>query len=93
VRTTTIHCDRCRVQIDGPMSSLETAGELAGALPRIDLCAECGRALVSWLRSAEALGSVLEGSIDPAGRCPGEAHSPSRERSSRYPSECTAEHQ
>ncbi|HZW34907.1 MAG TPA: hypothetical protein VFF52_29560 [Isosphaeraceae bacterium] len=54
MRTTTITCDRCRAQIDGPMTVLEPAGELAGALPRIDLCGPCGRALLAWLRSAAA---------------------------------------
>jgi hypothetical protein len=69
VRVTTVTCDRCRAQIDGPMSSLETAGELAGALPSIDLCEPCSRALVSWLRSAvkgRAEAPLADGSHHPA---------------------------
>ncbi len=68
MRYTTITCDRCRAAITGPMSTRESAGELAGALPRIDLCGPCGRALLAWLRSAEALGSAAEdeGSSGPA---------------------------
>jgi hypothetical protein len=54
VRTTTVHCDRCKARIDGPMSTLETAGELADTLPRIDLCSSCGRALVEFLRAVAA---------------------------------------
>src|SRR5579883_1266054 len=67
MRYTTITCDRCRARIDGPMTVLEPAGELAGALPRIDLCGPCGRALLAWLRSAAALGSAAEGSPEDEG--------------------------
>jgi hypothetical protein len=82
VRTTIIHCDRCQARIDGPMSTLAVAGEMAEALPRIDLCGPCGRAMVEWLRAAytprgEPHEPPADGSHDPARRRLGEAPRPS----------------
>jgi hypothetical protein len=81
VRVVHVSCDRCGAAIDGSMSALITAGELAGSLPRIDLCEPCGRALVEWLRAActphgEPHEPPAEGSHGPARRRTGEASRP-----------------
>jgi hypothetical protein len=81
MRTTVVHCDRCKARIDGPMSTLAVAGELAGTIERIDVCEPCGVRLLEWLRAAdtprrEPHEPPADGSHDPARRRPGEAPRP-----------------
>jgi hypothetical protein len=77
-----VTCDRCRREIDGPMSTLIVNGTLAATIERVDVCEPCGARLLEWLRAAhtprgEALAPQADGSHDPARRRPGEAHRPS----------------
>jgi hypothetical protein len=57
MRTTVIHCCRCRCTIMGGHSILEVkAGALANrfdAEPRVDLCRDCADRFLDWLRSRE----------------------------------------
>jgi hypothetical protein len=57
MRTTTLHCCRCRCTITGGHSILEVkAGALANRFdgePRVDLCGDCADQFMDWLRSHE----------------------------------------
>jgi hypothetical protein len=59
MRTTTIHCNRCRCTITGGHSILEVkAGDLANRIeePYFDLCAGCIDRFLDWLRSGRQNG-------------------------------------
>jgi hypothetical protein len=64
MRTTTIHCNRCRCTIAGGHSILEVkAGDLANRVekPYFDLCADCVDRFLDRLRSHENTALRLTG--------------------------------
>jgi hypothetical protein len=66
MRTTVIHCCRCRCTIMGGHSILEVkAGDLANRVeePYFDLCAECAARFLDWLRSGRQNGQHDAGAI------------------------------
>jgi hypothetical protein len=53
MRTTILHCDRCRREITDQPGVIEfrATGAFLPALDRVDLCSECAARLLEWLRS------------------------------------------
>jgi hypothetical protein len=81
MRTTVVHCDRCKARIDGPMSTLTVAGTLADTIERMDLCQTRGARLLEFIRAAyttrgEALAPPADGSHRLARRRASEAPRP-----------------